>query len=508
MSDEVEPTFLRDEELEQRMLAAVIADRNSQPRNQQILVGPSSIGFCRELLRAQLFEAQSTNVAQEENWALAAHVGTVMGEDLERIFGERLDAITQQRVTALFTSLGIHISGAMDLVFVDGDHVSDLKSTTDIGGILYDLQKNAKIIDTLLGLFREGTLFNKGIETPDGGYELTDRLLRGFSKLHYYVQIAIYVTGAIQSGVLSPNAEGRLVFYDRAGEYQEFVALRITPDLIALFFEIGQRRVSQVARAQELFEQTGNVYVIHELRDQVPSFCYSPKVMCPLRDRCWGGSRWDAEDPLEGAELSSSMDRYIEGRRLAKLGEGMKQAAKAELKGIEGRFADGRMITWPGGRINVVETAKGAAAASERKAAKAALEAADAAARKAELELQAATPAEGSSSAVAAESTPDLMGALRESIEQKREAIRDAASERDPRIDSVVFRDSETGQISDTVPPEVAGSVQRLRKLQESVAAERAARKIGEEGYCSTPGCTLGYNHYGRCNVADPNAGA
>jgi hypothetical protein len=460
MSDEVQITILRDEELEQRMLAAVIADRNSQPRNQQILVGPSSIGFCRELLRAQLFEAQSTNVAQEENWAAAAHVGTVMGEDLERIFGERLDAVTQQRITAMFTKLGIHISGAMDLVFVDGDQVSDLKSTTDIGGVLYDLNKNAQIIESLLALQREGTLFQKYIETPDGGYELTAVLLKKFSKLHYYVQIAIYVTGAIQNGILSPDAEGRLVFYDRAGDYQEFVALRVTSEMIQLFFEIGQQRVDQVARAQEIFESTGNVYVIHELRDQVPSFCYSPKVMCPLRERCWGGSRWDQEDPLEGAELSSSMDRYIEGRRLAKIGEGMKAAAKAELKGIEGRFEDGRMITWPGGRINVVETAKGKAAATARK----------------QLEVEVVERAQAADASEQITNWDDPNLPTGEYVDPN--AVVEAP---------VMFRDSETGESEVHDLPgksptsgDVPGSVARLRAMQAKVAAERR-KPIGSE---------------------------
>lgn len=463
MSDEVEITFERDEILEQKMLEAVIADRNSQPRNQQIQVGPSSIGFCRELLRAQLFEAQSTNVAQEENWAAAAHVGTVMGEDLERIFGERLNATTQTRITTLFTRLGIHISGAMDLVFYEDDQVSDLKSTTDIGGVMYDLQKNAKIIETLLVLFREGTLFQKYIETPDGGYELTDRLLKGFSKLHYYVQIAIYVTGAMQAGVVGPNGEGRLVFYDRAGEFQEFLALKVTPEMIALFFEIGQSRVEQVATAQNLFEQTGNVYVIHELRDQVPTFCYSPKVMCPLRERCWGGSRWDGTEPLAGAELSSSMDRYIEGRRMSKIGDGMKATAKAELKGIEGKFEDGRMITWPGGRINVVETASGKANAAERKAVAAAE-------RKAELELQAAIPAESSSSDVVAESYVGI-------YEEPEITVDENGVVEGP----VQFRDSETGVVEVHDSPgksssvaDVPGSVERLREMQRVVAARRA----------------------------------
>jgi hypothetical protein len=353
----------RDTALEQAMLAAVIADRNDQPRNKQMLVGPSAIGFCRELLRASLFEGDISAAKQQEtHWAAAAHVGSVMGADLERIFGQRLGALEQQRITAVLEKLGVSISGAMDLVFLDGNQVTDLKSTTDIGGILYDLGKNATAIETLLEIFHAGELYQHSIETPDGGYELTARMVDAMSKLQYYVQIAIYVTGAKQAGILEEGAEGRLVFYDRAGDYQDFVALVVSAEEIELFFEIAQHRVSQVVAAQDFMDKgadLGQMQKVFSLRDQTPSFCFSPKVMCPLRERCWGGSEYEPVEILESADVASSVDRYIEGRRLEKMGKGMKDAARDELKGISGKLGDGRMVSWVrgGSTINVVETA-------------------------------------------------------------------------------------------------------------------------------------------------------
>lgn len=356
-SDE-EVVVPRDEKLEQRLLAAVIADRNDQPRNKQLQVGPSSIGFCRELLRAMLFEQQDQNVAQEDSWAAAAHVGSVMGEDLERIFGERLDAVTQQRITTLFEQFGVSISGAMDLAFVQEGYIGDLKSTTDIGGVLYDLKRNGQAIDTLMALRADGTLFDHLVETPSGSYELTDSVIAKISKLQYYCQIAIYVVGARQAGVLEPDGEGRLIFYDRAGDYQGFVALVVSAAEIDLFFDIAQHRIEQVMKAQQLLEETGNPFLIRELRDQPPSFCFSSKVMCPLRHRCWGGSEWDPVESIDSPEIISAVDRYAEGRRLAKLGDGMKRAAREELKGISGVTPEGRMVSWTNGRINVVDAAK------------------------------------------------------------------------------------------------------------------------------------------------------
>jgi hypothetical protein len=372
MTDVVEKISIRrDRALEARLLDAVITDQNSRPRNQQVQVGPSSIGYCRELARAEIFEGVHTQelVAPLTHWPTAAHVGSAMGEELERIFGERLaQVITQQRVTTFFDKLGVSISGAIDLAFIDEDHVSDLKSVDDMGGMLYDLDRNAELIETLLMIWREDKLFAWNVETPDGGYELTQILVNKFAKLKYWIQVSVYVVGAIQAGLLSPDAEGRLIFYDRSGAFQEFVAIMISSEEVEMFYDLGQARVEQIAQAQELFERTGNLHLIHQLRDQTPSFCFSPKVMCPLRERCWGGSEWEPEQVLDSPEISNALDRYIEGRRLAQLGEGMKKSAKTDLKGIEGTTPDGRKVSWPGGRINVVETAKGHAQGEHRPA--------------------------------------------------------------------------------------------------------------------------------------------
>lgn len=358
MAENIGVELHRDVELEQKMLEAVIADRNDQPRNKQLQVGPSEVGGCRELLRAGIFESD-TLAEPETHWSSAAHVGTVMGADLERIFGRRLSALEQQRVTAMFERLGVGISGSIDLLFLDGNQVTDLKSVNDMGGVLYDLKRDASAIETLLSIWREGLLFEKNIETADGGYELTSTLVDKLTKLHYYVQVAIYVTGAIQLGILDAGADGRLVFYDRSGSYQEFVALVVTAEQVALFYEIAQRRIEQVVRAQEAYENGGgNPAIIAHLRDKTPSFCFSPKVQCPRRVHCWGGSDWTAEDKITNTEHIAAVDRYSIGRDMAKLGEGMKRAAREELRDVQGVLPDGRMVTWVrgGSTINVVET--------------------------------------------------------------------------------------------------------------------------------------------------------
>uniref|UniRef100_A0AAU8EII6 Exonuclease n=1 Tax=Microbacterium phage Judebell TaxID=3230835 RepID=A0AAU8EII6_9CAUD len=349
--------IIRDVELEQRLLEAVIADRNAQPRSQQLQIGPSEVGGCRELLRAGLFEPPA-EAEPETNWAAAAHVGQVMGADLERIFGERVNALLQQRYSTLFGMFGISISGGADLTFLDGDQISDLKSIDDMGSTLYDLNRDAQAIETLLSIYREGLLFAKNIETADGGYELTGVVLDKVAKLSNYIQIAIYVMGAMQAGIISENGTGRLVFYDRSGNYQGFVAAVIPTEWVWMFYTIGQMRIGQVVQAQSAYEATGgNPAVIATLRDKAPSFCFSPKVMCPRRMHCWAGSEWTADNQITDPEQVAAMNRYDTARDLAKIADGMKRAAKTALDGVSGVAPDGKMLTWTrSGAINLVQT--------------------------------------------------------------------------------------------------------------------------------------------------------
>ncbi|WKW84917.1 Cas4 family exonuclease [Microbacterium phage SallyK] len=349
--------IIRDVELEQRLLEAVIADRNAQPRSQQLQIGPSEVGGCRELLRAGLFEPPA-EAEPETNWAAAAHVGQVMGADLERIFGERVNALLQQRYSTLFGMFGISISGGADLTFLDGDQISDLKSIDDMGSTLYDLNRDAQAIETLLSIYREGLLFAKNIETADGGYELTGVILDKVAKLSNYIQIAIYVMGAMQAGIISEHGTGRLVFYDRSGNYQGFVAAVIPTEWVWMFYTIGQMRIGQVVQAQTAYDATGgNPAVIATLRDKAPSFCFSPKVMCPRRMHCWAGSEWTADNQITDPEQVAAMNRYDTARDLAKIADGMKRAAKTALDGVSGVAPDGKMLTWTrSGAINLVQT--------------------------------------------------------------------------------------------------------------------------------------------------------
>lgn len=306
----------RDAELEAKLLEAVIADSRERPRSLQRTVGPSEIGGCRALLRSKIFDDGSTD-APEEHWALAAFAGTVMGDALEDIFGKRLDAVTQQRITTHLEGLGVSISGAMDMIFVQDNMLVDLKSTAAIGSVQY--------------------------EGP---------------KLAYYIQVALYVWGAVQAGVLTEGATARIVYFDRTGNYQQFMAVIVEWDAICNFVELAEDRLRDVLAAQDALE-AGDPSAAHALRDFTPSFCFSAKVECPQRFVCWGGSEWAPQEIITDPNHIAAMHRYVEGRRQEQVGKAMKDMAREELIGVEGTAEDGMMVGWNKNRISVVATKGG-----------------------------------------------------------------------------------------------------------------------------------------------------
>lgn len=306
--------LVRDKELEQKLLDAVIKEQQSKPRTMQRTVGPSEIGGCRALLRSKIFDDGSTD-APSLHWAAAAHVGTVMGDDLERIFGERLDALTQQRITTHLEDLDVSITGSSDLIFLKDNLLADLKSKDELGGVMY--------------------------EGPS---------------LSNLVQISLYIWGAVQAGVLDEGAEGRLVYFDRSGHSQTFLAVVVTWEQVTGYVKVAQERLQDVLVAQDALE-AGDLSVNHSIRDYVPSWCFSPKVECPQRFVCWGGSDYAPVNRLTDPETLSAGRRYIEGREQEKLGKRMKESARDELVGVEGTHDAGIIIGWNSrGAISVAET--------------------------------------------------------------------------------------------------------------------------------------------------------
>jgi hypothetical protein len=280
------PELVRDEELEQELLSAVLAAQGRRPRDKQIELGPSGVGGCREYIRATM--AGDPRLPEVE-WKAEAWIGTIGGDALEEIFEQELGALVQQRITTTLPRTGLVVSG---------------------------------------------------------------NLLHDGPSLEHLIQVSVYVLGLVQQGVLDKGASARLIYWDRSGTTKSFLAAVIEWDAILRFIDLCEQRLEQVVEAQEALDE-GDLTYRHFLRDKKPAYCASPKVMCPFRQACWGGSDWWPDGKIEDAELVAAAERVYAGRQMQKAGEELVRIAKAELDGINGTTPTGLSVGWSGTRLNV-----------------------------------------------------------------------------------------------------------------------------------------------------------
>lgn len=301
--------LVTDDALALELYAAMLADQEGQPRNRQVEIGPSGLGSCREYIRATMAGDPSV---PEEGFKAAAWVGTVGGDYIEKVLAARLGARVQGRTTATLPRTGLKVSGSFDVCFVDRNILVDLKS-------------------------------------KDGFAELR----RSGPSLEHMVQVAVYVLGLVQEGVLTEGASARLAYWDRSGREPEFF-LVLTFDWSALmaYIDVLEDRLSDVVWAQEQMEQ-GNLEARHDLRDKSPSWCFSPKVQCPFRYACWGGSEWQPNDVL-APEHDETAGKYLAGRAIRDHGNEIMREARSELEGVAGT-GEQHIVAWTndGKRLDV-----------------------------------------------------------------------------------------------------------------------------------------------------------
>lgn len=290
-----------DEEFASELLGHIVAEQNDRPRSLQKGIGPSEIGGCRERLRATW---QGDEQLGDPFWHLAAEVGTVMGDELERIMKKRAGAETQVKVTTTLPKTGLTISGHADVLWPGRNRIGDFKSKDGLAGVRYE------------------------------GVSLSNA-----------IQLSVYALGLVQMGVLQEGATGYLIYYDRAGNDLELVAAPISWEAMMRFVDIAEQRLQDVVDAQEEIDK-GNLEPRHALRDMPPSFCFSPKVMCPFREACWRGSDYDDTTVITAEEIIASTERYKAGRDLEKSAAQMKREAREELKGVSGTLPDGTRVGW------------------------------------------------------------------------------------------------------------------------------------------------------------------
>jgi len=286
--------------LSDELLDALVQHENARPRSQQIRLGPSELGYCREYIRNVMVGAPQQDNSE---WPTAAVVGTLLGEHLEETAAEYLGALTQVPVTTSLPN-GLLVSGHADMVFPDRNALADAKSKVGLS----DIRK----------------------EGPS---------------LEHLVQVSIYTLGLVQSGVLREGATAHLIYADRGGTEQVLYEVVLDWDRIEYFIQVCVDRLADVLDAQEHIDR-GDVEWARALRDKTPPFCYSPRVMCPFRDLCWEGSEWAPADVIEDDDVIRTVAEFVTTRALYNAADESRRNLRERLRGVSGVTPDGYSVNW------------------------------------------------------------------------------------------------------------------------------------------------------------------
>lgn len=288
--------------LKDRILEALIAYEDAKPRNQQVRLGPSELGGCREYIRNVMIGSpqQGSSV-----WPGAAVMGTLIGAYVEEVCAEYMGALTEVPVTTTLPN-GLRVSGHGDIVLPDDNAVVDVKSKNELHEVLKD----------------GASLDNK-------------------------VQISVYALGLVQAGVLQEGCTAHLIYVDRSGMQQFLHEEELSWEKILDYVEVCMRRLDEVMEVQEHVDQ-GEVEWARGLRDKTPPFCYSERVMCPFRDLCWKGSEWVPDTVIEDPETIALVERYAANREETKAVESIRREIREKLVGVSGVTPGGLSVYWSG----------------------------------------------------------------------------------------------------------------------------------------------------------------
>lgn len=287
--------------LGQAIMDAIGKFQALSPRTQQTALGFSSLGGCREFIRAtvagdvQVPPIPKEGVSPELKWA--AYVGSAVGDytenkikeipqeiraQISELLGEPL---TTQEILTLELAGGIRVTGSCDL---RGETwILDFKTKDGLGTVR-----------------REGPSFKE------------------------QAQVCGYLVAAIQKGLLPDTATGHLVYLDRSGKDPTSHVWSIDYWRALVVLEAVAERISNVEHALE----TGQM----AQRDETTTFCMS--IGCPFRMNCWAG--YYPTEEITNPEVIAAAESYVIARDDEKDAKDRKEAARQALKGQEGVTPD------------------------------------------------------------------------------------------------------------------------------------------------------------------------
>ena len=264
-------------------------DRTQQARGGT--VGPSDIGFCRQ--KAVLVTKGVQPSDSKSIWP--AQVGTAIHDYTKAALSRMFPAwyCDNQKVTATLPGTGAQISGTPDVIIPE-----------------YNLILDAKTVD---------------------GYQA---IMQFGPSLNHRMQRHMYAMGAIDAGLLDPNAQVYVgnVYLDRSGKESDPLVL-IEPFDDALTQEIDSW-VEDVIYAVRYGEDAS--------RDVSAPVC---EKICEFYSVCRGSLPMQESEPITDPDLVNAITMYDEGRTMESRGKSMKEEAKAILRGVNG--SDGRFqVRW------------------------------------------------------------------------------------------------------------------------------------------------------------------
>lgn len=271
---------------------------------QEKRFGVSDIGGCRRYVQ---FLIEDEPFSDPRGDFLAAYIGTEVGRGLERDYVALRNphALTQMTVTV---PIEVVVEGEVFQINLPG-HPDEVEPA-EHGNVVNDY----KTKDGLGVVIRE-----------DGEHK-------------HKFQVTLYAKALIRDGVITDKARLAITYVDRSGAEQEPHVVEWDYD--EAIYEEAVEWLSDVIYAVHMKEEAS--------RDMPRQWCES---YCPFFTVCRGRDT-DVEGVITDPYILATIEHYDTARAEITALESVKKAAAAELKGVAGHLADGRVLRW----VHVNET--------------------------------------------------------------------------------------------------------------------------------------------------------
>jgi hypothetical protein len=276
------------------VMDAIAANSMNSARTAQSLdnrLGMSELGVCRSYLQRVIMQEERR---EEEGIPWKAFIGTALGDALENAVTNDQELVVKQADVLVTWPSGRTTPGHIDLY----------------QPVLWDNGPGSRIVDPGWVLDFKS---KDGLVVAERGQ---------IDRAHLY-QIIGYWLALVQAGQIDRSAPAFIVYVDRTGRDSEPVVKQVvvTDELIQEADEFVGDAILAVVDGYEA------------QRDRPYEWC---EVACPFFLNCRGAGELRADGRIEDPDVLTAMEAYIEGLRLVREGERLKDGAKPELEAHSG----------------------------------------------------------------------------------------------------------------------------------------------------------------------------